>query len=161
MTSLTTNTYHRAPDHLLRSVRVHLTHFVPNWQEALRKKQPSLEEQISLAPRFLDFPRGKYFRGDRSQDSRHTLQSILLFPEGGRSLAPDAAGPRGGRGSSEIAAETQSPFKGTHVTAHASRAREGRVRCTACSGWGGEPALAVPRGRSTFRHASFPAQPRG
>lgn len=32
-------------------------------------KQPSLEEHISLGPSFLDFPRGKYFRG-------HLLQGL-------------------------------------------------------------------------------------
>lgn len=62
-----------APGKACRSQRFHTFHKpqLSCRSIAFQKKQPSLEEQIRLAPRFLDFPRGKYFRGDRSQDSRH------------------------------------------------------------------------------------------
>lgn len=70
---MTSNTYHRAPDHLVRSVRSTLLILHQIGEERFGKRPP-LEEPISLSSGFPDFPRGKYSGGDRSQDLRYTLQ---------------------------------------------------------------------------------------
>lgn len=140
--SVTSNTYHRAPDHLVRSVQSTLliSHQIA---EERFGKRPSLEEPISLSSRFPDFPRGKYFGGDRSQDPRYTLQQHPCAQKTLRASASQAPGAQEWEETSaERSAEKKSRFKGIHVTAHASKAREGggTVRCRARSGWGGDTA---------------------